>query len=48
MKTRTKFILTVVAVLLMLSGGLDFGLTTVPGVALLLSIWGIPFLKFLA
>jgi hypothetical protein len=35
-----KIILTGVALLLIFSGGLDFGLTTIPGIGLLTAVWG--------
>lgn len=35
-----KLFLTGVALFLIVSGGVDFGLTTVPGVALLAYVWG--------
>ena len=35
-----KLVLTAVALVLVFSGGVDFGLTTIPGVAMLAYIWG--------
>jgi hypothetical protein len=35
-----KLFLTGVALVLVFSGGVDFGLTTIPGVAMLAWIWG--------
>lgn len=40
MNTFTKLILTGVAIFLIVAGGVDFGLTTVPGIALLGYVWG--------
>lgn len=40
MKTPIKLVLTGVALFLVVSGGVDFGLTTVPGIALLAYVWG--------
>ena len=41
MSTGIKIFLTIVALVLIFSGGVDFGLTTIPGVALLVLVWGI-------
>ena len=35
-----KLLLTGIALVLVFSGGVDFGLTTIPGVAMLAWIWG--------
>jgi heme/copper-type cytochrome/quinol oxidase subunit 4 len=35
-----KLFLTAVALVLVFAGGVDFGTTTVPGVAMLAYIWG--------
>jgi hypothetical protein len=35
-----KLFLTAVALVLIFAGGVDFGLTTIPGVALLAFVWG--------
>ena len=40
MNIFTKLFLTVVAFALILLGGVDFGLTTIPGIALLAYVWG--------
>jgi hypothetical protein len=40
MNTTLKIIGSLVAIVLIFSGGVDFGLTTLPGVALLAVIWG--------
>ena len=40
MSTFMKLAGSVVALILIFSGGVDFGLTTIPGVALLAVIWG--------
>ncbi len=40
MSTFAKIIGSVVAIVLIFSGGVDFGLTTIPGLALLAVIWG--------
>lgn len=41
MSTFLKIFGTGVALILIFSGGVDFGLTTIPGVALLVAIWGL-------
>jgi hypothetical protein len=41
MKTFTKLFLTVVGLVLVFSGGVDFGLTTLPGLALIAATWGV-------
>lgn len=41
MGTTAKVFLSIVALVLIFSGGLDFGLTTIPGIALLAGVWGI-------
>ena len=41
MTTFLKVFGTIIGVILIFSGGVDFGLTTVPGIALVLGIWGI-------
>jgi len=40
MKLWLKLLLTGVALVLVFAGGVDFGTTTVPGVAMLGWIWG--------
>jgi hypothetical protein len=40
MSTFLKLILTGVAMVLILAGGVDFGITTIPGIAMLAWIWG--------
>jgi hypothetical protein len=35
-----KLFLTAIAIFLILAGGVDFGLTTIPGIAMLGFIWG--------
>ena len=40
MSTTLKIIGSLVAIVLIFSGGVDFGLTTIPGVAMLAVIWG--------
>lgn len=40
MALLTKLLLTAVALVLVFAGGVDFGLTTVPGIALLAFVWG--------
>jgi hypothetical protein len=41
MKTSIKIFLTVVGLILVFSGGADFGLTTIPGLAIIGATWGI-------
>jgi hypothetical protein len=41
LKTWLKILLTGVGLILVFSGGVDFGLTTVPGVALIAVAWGL-------
>jgi len=36
-----KIFLTIVALVLIFSGGVDLGLTTIPGVAILVAVWGL-------
>ena len=40
MSIPLKLFLTVVALILVFAGGVDFGTTTIPGVAMLGYIWG--------
>ncbi len=40
MSTFLKIIGSAVALVLVFSGGVDFGLTTIPGLAMLAVIWG--------
>jgi hypothetical protein len=40
MNLVVKLLLTGVALVLVFAGGVDFGLTTIPGVAMLAWIWG--------
>ena len=40
MNLPTKLFLTVIAFVLILSGGVTFALTTIPGVAMLGAVWG--------
>ncbi|MGB7767436.1 MAG: hypothetical protein WBN22_01085 [Verrucomicrobiia bacterium] len=40
MSTWLKLLLTAVALVLIFAGGIDFGLTTIPGIAMLAFIWG--------
>lgn len=40
MSPGLKIFGSVVAVILIFAGGVDFGLTTFPGVAMLAAIWG--------
>ena len=40
MSTTLKLIGSAVALVLIFAGGVDFGLTTIPGIALLAVIWG--------
>ena len=40
MSTFFKIFGTLIALVLIFSGGVDFGLTTVPGVLMLAVIWG--------
>ncbi len=41
MKLWLKLLLTGIGLVLVFSGGVDFGLTTVPGVALIAVAWGV-------
>jgi hypothetical protein len=41
MQSTIKIFGTVIALILIFSGGVDFMITTVPGVALLAVIWGL-------
>jgi hypothetical protein len=41
MSTALKIFLTVIALMLIFSGGVDFMVTTIPGVALLAFAWGL-------
>ena len=43
MKTAIKIFLTVVGLVLVFAGGVDFGLTTIPGLAIIAATWGIKF-----
>jgi hypothetical protein len=40
MKLWLKLLLTGIALVLVFAGGVDFGTTTIPGVAMLAWIWG--------
>jgi hypothetical protein len=40
MSLTLKLFLTGIALVLVFAGGVDFGLTTIPGVAMLAWIWG--------
>jgi multisubunit Na+/H+ antiporter MnhC subunit len=40
MKIGLKLLLTAVALVLVFAGGVDFGTTTIPGIAMLGYIWG--------
>jgi len=40
MSTFTKLIGSGIALVLIFAGGVDFGLTTIPGIAMLAFIWG--------
>ena len=40
MSTFLKVVGSIVAIILIFSGGVDFGLTTLPGLAMLALIWG--------
>jgi hypothetical protein len=40
MSIPLKIFLTVIAMILIFAGGVDFGTTTVPGIAMLGYIWG--------
>lgn len=41
MKLWVKLMLTGISLILIFSGGVDFGLTTLPGIAIFLWVWGI-------
>jgi hypothetical protein len=41
MKTSIKIFLTIVGLILVFAGGVDFGLTTIPGLAIIAATWGI-------
>jgi len=43
LKTFVKIFLTVVGLILVFAGGVDFGLTTIPGLAIIAATWGIKF-----
>lgn len=40
MNTALKIFGSIIAVILIFAGGVDFGLTTLPGLAMLAVIWG--------
>ena len=41
MKEATKIFLTIIGLILILAGGVDFMVTTIPGVALIVAVWGL-------
>jgi hypothetical protein len=41
MKTFIKIFLTGVGLILVFAGGVDFGLTTIPGLAIIGATWGL-------
>jgi hypothetical protein len=41
MNTFVKLLGTAVGLILVFAGGVDFGLTTVPGIALIMGVWAI-------
>ncbi len=43
MHTSIKIFLTVVGLVLVFAGGVDFGLTTIPGLAIIAATWGMKF-----
>jgi hypothetical protein len=40
MKEFIKIFLTIVGLILVFAGGVDFGLTTIPGLAIIAATWG--------
>lgn len=41
MHTAIKIFLTFIGLVLVFAGGVDFGLTTIPGLAIIGAVWGI-------
>ena len=41
MQTAVKIFLTIVGLILVFAGGVDFGTTTIPGIAIIGFTWGI-------